>query len=433
MSVRKSYSIEYKKGIVEETQGKNLTAFCKERNLDLRMVRKWRSDYEKLSENVNEGNAKKRKCGSGRKPLFSELEDVICEWVAERRARGLIVRRADIQTFALKNALQFDIFPEDFKASRHWLDGFLQRHEFSLRRSTTLFKLEDADIIKRALTFKSFIDGIDFSKYGLSNMIAMDETAVFMGQGSQSTIDQRGASSIYIPSTGYESARVTCILAIRLDGSKVPPLIITKGKKDRIERVSDIFVLETEKTWSTQAALRKWIDFMLPLILRGSQRGLIVWDSASTHRAKDMKNFLAERRIDEIMIPAGMTGYLQTLDIAINKPFKDHLRMEINDYIENRMVRNKRGNFVKPKLQEIVTWVTNSWNKITDSCVANALRAGYLDKNFAFHETSIARHERVGPKLLREIESPVSENSAAILETDDLQDIPEDDDMIVLE
>ena len=27
----------------------------------------------------------------------------------------------------------------------------------------------------------------------------------------------------------------------------------------------------------------------------------------------------------------------------------------------------------------------------------------------------------------------VSENSAAILETDDLQDIPEDDDMIVLE
>ena len=133
------------------------------------------------------------------------------------------------------------------------------------------------------------------------------------------------------------------------------------------------------------------------------------------------------------MIPAGMTGYLQTLGIVINKPFKDHSRMEINDYVENRMVRNECGNYVKLRLQEIVTWVTNSWNKITDSCVANALRAGYLDKNFAFHETSIVRHERVGPKILREIEIPESENSAAILETDDLQDIPEDDDMIVLE
>jgi hypothetical protein len=63
-----------------------------------------------------------------------------------------------------------------------------------------------------------------------------------------------------------------------------------------------------------------------------------------------MKNFLAERKIDQIMIPAGMTDYLQILDIAINKPFKDHLRMEINEYIENRMVRNQRGNFVKPGL-----------------------------------------------------------------------------------
>ena len=64
------------------------------------------------------------------------------------------------------------------------------------------------------------------------------------------------------------------------------------------------------------------------------------------------------------MIPAGMTAYLQTLDIAINKPFENQLRMEINDYIENRMIRNDRGNFVKPKLDEIVTWVANSWNKI---------------------------------------------------------------------
>ncbi|KAL7976440.1 hypothetical protein Chor_008389 [Crotalus horridus] len=38
-------------------------------------------------------------------------------------------------------------------------------------------------------------------------------------------------SSINILSTGYERAGVTCILAIHLDGTKVLPLIITKGKK----------------------------------------------------------------------------------------------------------------------------------------------------------------------------------------------------------
>ena len=114
--------------------------------------------------------------------------------------------------------------------------------------------------------------------------------------------------------------------------------------------------------------------------MRGSQRGLLVWDAASTHRAKDMKTFLHERKLDQIMISAGMTAYLQTLDIAINKPFKDNLHIKINHYIEDRMERNQRGNFGKTKLQEAVTWVKNSWEKITDSCIANALQAGYLDK-----------------------------------------------------
>ncbi|KAF6376368.1 hypothetical protein mRhiFer1_009561 [Rhinolophus ferrumequinum] len=186
---RKSYSVKHKKGIVEDSQGKNLTAFCTKK-LDLRMVWKWRAEYDNLSQQVDEGNAKKRKCGSGRQPLFPELEDIICEWIADRRAKALVVRRADIQAFALAGAPQLETCPEEFEASQHWLDGFLQRYELSLT-STTLFKLEDTELIKRAPAFKSFVNDIDFSKYQLSNMTAMDETAVFVGQGSQTTIDQR--------------------------------------------------------------------------------------------------------------------------------------------------------------------------------------------------------------------------------------------------
>lgn len=427
---RKSYSVEYKKGIVEDSRGVNLVAFCKEKMLDLRMVRKWRADYDYLCQLVDQGNEKKRRVGSGRQSLFSELEDCIWEWIAGRRAMALVVRRADIQKFALETAIEFDISTEEFKASSHWLDNFLKRYELSLRRSTTLFKLEDNEVVKRALAFKLFVDGIDFSKYQLSNMIAMDETAVFLGQGAQTTVHHKASSSIYVPSTGYDSARVTCILAIRLDGKKVSPFLITKGKKDQIQRVSGIYVIESEKAWCTQAVIRKWVDFMLPPLLRGQNRGLLVWDSASTHRAKDMKNFLAERKIDQIMIPAGMTGYLQTLDIAINKPFKDHLRMEINEYIENRMVRNHRGNFVKPGLQEVVNWVKNSWDKITDNDVSNALRTGYLDKKYSFNDSYIARHERFGPMIQQEMDLEENQN---IIQNFIYDDVPEEDDMTVIE
>ena len=50
---------------------------------------------------MHDGISKKRKCGSELKPLFPELEDIVCEWIADRRARGLVVRRADVQTIAI--------------------------------------------------------------------------------------------------------------------------------------------------------------------------------------------------------------------------------------------------------------------------------------------------------------------------------------------
>ena len=216
-----------------------------------------------------------------------------------------------------------------------------------------------------------------------------------------------------------------------MDGTKAAPFIINKGKKDKIEHLSGVYILETEKAWSTQAAIRKWVDLMLPMVLRGNKRGLLIWDSASTHRANDMKNFLKQRGVDQIMIPAGMTGYLQSLDLVINKPFKDNLRSEINDYIEKRMVRNERGNFVKPNLREVVTWVSNSWEKITDSCVKNALKAAYLDKSASFEESFIGKHERLGPLIKEKLNSQDLIQGAQNLPVFD--DVTEDDDLTVFE
>ena len=41
-----------------------------------------------LSQQVFVGSAKNRKCGSGCQPLFPESEDIVCEWIADRRAKG---------------------------------------------------------------------------------------------------------------------------------------------------------------------------------------------------------------------------------------------------------------------------------------------------------------------------------------------------------
>lgn len=152
--------------------------------------------------------------------------------------------------------------------------------------------------------------------------------------------------------------------------------------------------MRNRNDWCTQDEIRKCRDLILPFILRSSERSLLVWDSTSTHRAKDMEIFLSERRIDPIMIPVEMTLYLLILDLVINLPFKYYLQMKVNDYIEHRMDIKQRESHVKPNFQEILNWVKDSLNKITDSSTASVLRARHLSKTCSFKESYVLSNAR---------------------------------------
>ena len=319
--IRKSYSVAFKLKILEEAKKSSLSNVCREYQLDIRMVRRW-SGKHCAFEHVH--SERKRLEGAGRKPVIADLEDIIYSMVLHNREQSLVVRRSDIIEFAQHLAKEHTV--ENFKASECWLDGFMKRYELSLRRSTSLFKLEDATVIQRCVSFVRYMQSIDWSMYRNADVVCMDETAVYFGESTQTTVDFKGASSILIPSTGYESARVTCILGVRRDGTKLAPLVILKGNKEEILSKDGVLLMETNKAWSTQPVLRKWISKIMPLVSRGRNRGLIIWDSASTHRANAMKQFLSQQRIDVAMIPSGCTSYLQGLDLCINKPFKDAIR-----------------------------------------------------------------------------------------------------------
>ena len=416
---RKSYTVAYKKFILNEivTVG-NMHTVCRDNGLNYQMVAKWKKQSVPLS---TMSTTNKRKTGAGRKPILGDHEDVIFEWFADKRARNLPVTRTQIKKFAIESfvAENNNIV---FKASNHWLDGFMKRYDMSLRSKSTLFRLEDMEVINRVLSFKSFVDRLDFSQYNLHNCFAMDETAVCYGDYNRTTVDYRGATSVSIQSTGYESEQVTCILVMRLNGEKLPPLVIVKGPTKPIESKYGVWLAFSEKAWSTQAVLRKYIERVVPRISRNGQKALIVWDAASTHRAADMKRYLAQIRVDQVMIPSGTTMYLQSLDVAINKPFKDYVREAVNEYTENRLIRNARGNIVKPKIEEVCSWIASAWNRISQNNINNALKAGYLHPSKVFTATYIYNHEKCGPLISNALQSdPISPSETIVPEDDELE------------
>ena len=61
---------------------------------------------------------------------------------------------------------------------------------------------------------------------------------------------------------------------------------------------------------------------------------VLVLDQATTHFLENLDDLFEKYNSKYLLIPKGCTSYCQPLDKSINKPFKDHLRSEYNNYLK---------------------------------------------------------------------------------------------------
>ena len=69
----------------------------------------------------------------------------------------------------------------------------------------------------------------------------MDETPVWDDMVSTTTVDNVGASSINLKTTGHEKVMVTVCLSARADGTKLKPYIVFRGAKREVKRLNEDF------------------------------------------------------------------------------------------------------------------------------------------------------------------------------------------------
>ena len=65
----------------------------------------------------------------------------------------------------------------------------------------------------------------------MANVIAMDETPIWLDMPSATTVNEAGALSVTIRSAGHEKDRVTVCLAAKANEHKLKPFIVFKGGK----------------------------------------------------------------------------------------------------------------------------------------------------------------------------------------------------------
>ena len=104
---------------------------------------------------------------------------------------------------------------------------------------------------------------------------------------------------------------------------------------------------------------------------------MLVMGDASMHKIPEIKRSVELSETKVMMIPGGLTRYLQPLDVSINKPFKEEIRRKYNEYcIENTNLKVSR--------KQIIDWVGEIWysEKLSSAMISKSFKKAGVTLNF---------------------------------------------------
>ena len=413
----RNYTASFKLKVILHAEEFSKSSAARHFGIDRRMVVRWVIKRKEIQAQTTQkkGNDKKRLPGGGRKPLSSELESLVLEWVLDRRLQGLRVSRTLIRK---KAAILFkeieDTSESEFPASKGWCEKFMRRNGLSLRRKTSVCQKDPDMVIAKLVAYVLRIRRLRLQhNYALNNIYAMDETPVWCDMVSTSTVDKTGSKNVHLKSTGHEKSRVTVCLTAKASGEKMKPFIVFKGAKREVEALNKEFsgkcvVASSPNGWMNSELTSKWINNVLGTFSFG--RRLLAWDTYTCHIDDSASDSLKRKNIDVALVPGGCTRYIQAPDVCWNKPFKQYCTEFYDEWLAAKGLNEVTdcGNLKAPPRRDVVQWILKSWEKLTKemirdsfvSCAVTCATDGSQDDDITCFKAGKPCQE--GRKMLKE-------------------------------
>ena len=139
----------------------------------------------------------------------------------------------------------------------------MKRHDFSLRRKTTVSQRLPRDLVPKVSGFIIATRRLCYKhKYPPGFIGNMDETALWLDMPGKTTISHTGERSIPIRSTGHCKARYTVVLAAMADGKKLNPFVVFKGVRPaaELQRVPGVVVAFSKNGWMNEELTKEWVE-----------------------------------------------------------------------------------------------------------------------------------------------------------------------------
>ena len=376
---RKKHSLAVKKESIPYAETHGNQPASRQFQVHEKRVREWPGNKATIEGLITtkKGKERSRLTGGGRKPLSTELEEVLLGWIESRRSRGLCVSRKLTMKKAeiIYGDLTKDMenVDEDFKASRGWLEKFMKRNGLSLRRKTSVAQQDTERLVAKVVS--SIIQ---------VRCLQEDETPVWYGMVSETTIDATGKKTITLKTTGHEKSRVSVCLAAKADGTKLKPMVVFKGAKREVAALNQEFkhravVATSANAWMNIELTKVWIDSVLGSF--SFDRRLLAWDSFECHIEESIGQALQSKKIDRVIVPGGCTKYIQAPDLCWNKPFKAACTETYDEWLGSVGIHEETaaGNLKAPPRKTILHWILDAWSQLPTELIKKSFTSCALN------------------------------------------------------
>jgi hypothetical protein len=342
----------------------------------------WKRKRDPIQD-VEQPSTRKRLEGGGRKLTLPTLESSAVEFVRSCRDRGQAVNgpllQAHVESVARANRLV------EFKASSGWCSKFKERNHLVSRRVTGFVQKMP---IPRELGVREFRDALRQLKleHQLADNVRIwnfDETPLYFDMPLATTLDQMGKKQVLVRKALSSRKRFTVALTISSHGDKLMPFIIFPGKRPikPSTAFTNVIVCVQPKGFMDGIRFQDWVSRVMTVGRSASSpTEILVLDSFSAHANPTAVQKLKDVNLILLQVPGGCTPFIQPLDVAVNKPFKNRVRDSYRRWMANDAIHtfSKNGTMQAASREEVVQWVQTAWTQISSDLVQNSFTAAGL-------------------------------------------------------
>src|SRR5271155_854134 len=310
-----------------------------------------------------------------------------------------------------------------FRFSEGWFNGFKKRYHISFRSGTKRAQKTPEELLSVIQSWLQFnrrmtviLEDSDcgiprdpsvplVGRYKLSEIANMDQSPLPFELQKGRTYATKGSRTVALRAArnGWEKRQCTLQIIVFADGiARCKPLLMFHGKptsKDR-RRIAEmkkynpgVVVIFNEKAYANTSNLISWVKHQYSVAsvypIHDREPRLLCLDAFAPHKNKGRKDpgresqkamekrlaeetlrqqlreELAKLNVTTSIIPGGCTGYVQVLDVSVNKLNKQYIEEEEEKWIDENMEQYKAGRYSIGDRRILMThWVTHAWEKV---------------------------------------------------------------------